>query len=438
MKLKNKKIMKTTLLFNLFIALILVVSNVTNAQNNNGSKTINKSIEVPAGVTIQLNNYSGDLNIHSSENNAVHIKTKVEVTGNTAEDEKKLLESIDNFKFELYGNKLEIDTRFYKNMNTTNNRSIITLLNGDKVKVKDLKINHELQIPKKAELKLNNKYSDIEMQSIDGKADLTLYSSKLYAQDFKGNVNIESKYSKLWLGEIKGDVEIDFYDSEIEMKSCADMNIKTKYSKFEIEKADKLEVDSYNDKFEIDKLSGLIFTSKYSDFFSDANLDNLQLELYDCNITIHAAENTVVNSRYSDLKLGDVKYLKSDDSYDNNFYLGNTSVIEIGRCKYSQYQIEAAAKITMDDIYNGNINIGKLNNDFRGVDINGKYTKLEIDAGSVPFQVNFNIKYPKVDIPETVKITKQIKDNSNLELVGGDSGGMIKITGYDMKVVIDD
>jgi len=35
-----------------------------------------------------------------------------------------------------------------------------------------------------------------------------------------------------------------------------------------------------------------------------------------------------------------------------------------------------------------------------------------------------------------VKIVKQIKENSDLEMVGGISGGKIKVEGYDMNVVI--
>ncbi len=92
----------------------------------------------------------------------------------------------------------------------------------------------------------------------------------------------------------------------------------------------------------------------------------------------------------------------------------------------------------MDDIYDDNIKIEKLNTGFTGLAINGKYGKIEINAGQVPFKVQFKIKYPKVDIPESVKITKQIKDNSDLELVGGESGGTISVEGYDMKVLIKD
>ncbi len=425
--------------FKLFIAaIILAFAGNALAQNSNGSRTVNKSTDVPSGVTIDMNNHSGDLKITTTSSNNVKLKTTIEVTGDTPADEKKVLQSVEDFKFELHGDDLEIDTRFYKNMNTNNNRSTMTLLNGDKVKVRDFKIRHELEIPKSADLELNNKYSDIEMESLDGKVDLTIYSSKLYAHDFSGETNIQSKYSKIKLGNIKKDAEFDLYDTDIEMESCGDMELKSKYSKFVIEKAGKLEIDSYDDKFTVEELTGLDLNSKYSDFNSEAVLQDLNLELYDCNIKVKSARNARFNGKYCDLTLGDVANITIDDSYDNNIYLGNTQKIDIGTSKYSLYEIKSVSGFSLDDGYDDNIKIGKLNNDFSGLTFNGKYGKIEADAGSVKFKVDFNIKYPKVDIPESVKISKQIKDNSNLELIGGESGGTIKITGYDMKVVIDD
>lgn len=431
--------MKTTLRFKFITTIIILAcAGFAIGQNANGSRTITKSADVPADVTIDLNNHSGDLNIVTTTSNKVNLKTTIEVTGNSADDEQKVLQAVEDFTFELHGNTLKIDTRFYKNMNTVNNRSTMTLRNGDKVKVKDFKIRHELQIPKTANLKLNNKYSDIDMQSLGGETDLVLYSSKLNAHDFSGETSIQAKYSKIKLDNIGTKAEFDFYDTDIEMKTCDDLVIKSKYSKFEIEKAGKLEIESYDDKYNVEELASLSFNSKYSDFSSESGLTDLKLELYDCNIIVKSAENASFNGKYCDLKLGDVTNLTIDDSYDNNIYLGNTRKIDIGTSKYCLYEIKSVTVFSLDDGYDENIKIGKLNSDFSGFSFNGKYGKLEINAGSVPFKVDFNFKYPKVDIPESVKISKQIKDNSNLELVGGTSGGTIKINGYDMKVVINE
>ncbi len=185
--------------FKHFAIAILVVFAVgtTAAQNLERTKTVNKTTKVPGDVTLQMNNYSGNIEIVTSAENTVSIKTTVEISGNSAADVDKVIAAVENFTFKLSGNTMEIDTRFYKSMNTINNHSTMTLENGDKVKIKDFKISHEMHIPKSASIKLNNKYSDIEIGPVDGNAEFVLYNSKLNAADFSGKLSIDAKYSKI-------------------------------------------------------------------------------------------------------------------------------------------------------------------------------------------------------------------------------------------------
>jgi hypothetical protein len=432
--------MKTMLQFKFFVAVAFFTVLLTSpafAQKFDGSKTLAKSVAVPANVILQVKNHSGDLKISTTGSNNVMLNSKIEISGNSQADVDKVTAAIENLKFGLRGNILEIDTRFYKNMNTSNNRSTITLLNGDKVNIKDFKISHELQIPKSAAIELDNKYSDIEMQPVDGPAKFVIYSSKLNAGDFGGDVSIESKYSKIRIGNIKGNAKFDFYDSNLELESSNNLSLKSKYSKYIIKKTGNAEIDSYDDKLNITELSGLSLISKYSDFESTSALKDLKLDLYDSNIKVKSAVNASFNGKYCELHLGDIADLQISESYDNNIYLGNVKRMIVGNSKYSLYELSAVTEITMNDMYDENLKISGLNNDFKGISVNGNYGQLIVNAGSVPFKTDFKIKYPKVSLPENLKISKQIKDDSNLELIAGDAGGIIKINGYDMKVVIE-
>jgi hypothetical protein len=399
---------------------------------------VNKTVKVPTDVKLQMNNYSGNLEIVTSAENTVSIKTTIEISGNSAADLDKVIAAVENFTFKLSGNTMEIDTRFYKSMNTINNHSTMTLENGDKVKIKDFKISHEMHIPKSANIKLNNKYSDIEIGPVDGNVEFVLYNSKLNAADFSGKLNIDAKYSKIKLVNVMQDADLVLYDTDAEIESCKNLTVNSKYSKFDIKKTEALAIESYDDNFNVGTMSSLKFTSKYSDFVSQANLKEIKLDLYDCNITVNSAERAFFIGKYSDLNLGNTGEFKTDDSYDNNIRLANTKRVEIVKSKYCEFEIESVTNLKMTDVYDDNIKIEKLNSDFSGIYLNGKYGKLQVEAGPVPFKVQFKIKYAKVDIPESVKISKQIKDNSDLELVGGESGGTISVEGYDMKVVIND
>jgi hypothetical protein len=432
--------MKTQLHFKLLLAVLLILHRpaIVEAQNFNGSRTFNKKTLVAGNADILINNQSGDLKIYISSDNSVTMNSTVEISGNSKADVDKIIAAIDKFKFSLSGNTLEIDTRFYKSMNTINNKSTMTLVNGDKVNIKDFKIRHELHIPKTANINLNNKYSDIETESLGGNAAFVLYNSKLIAENFSGELKIDAKYSKIKIGNISQNTDFKLYDTKVEIESCGNTNINSKYSNCEIKKAGALIIDSYDDKFNIGNLNSLKFVSKYSDFVSQASASEVKLDLYDCNLKINSAGRAFFNGKYSDVTLGNTGYLKIDDSYDNDIHLGNSNKIEVGLSKYSLFEIKSVTNFSINDAYDDQINIDKLNTDFERLSMNGKYGKLKVNAGSVPFKVMFKIKYPKVDIPESVKISKQIKDNSDLELVGGETGGTIEVKGYDMKVVIED
>jgi hypothetical protein len=430
--------MKTKLYFKSLLGLaFLLLTGITVAQNYDGSKTLNKTMAVPEGVSIQFSNQSGDLKIVTTNENTVTLITDIDVSARSMDEVNQVIDAVANLKFDLHGNEMEIDTRFYKNLVTVVNKKTMTLLNGDKIRIGEFTIRHELHIPKTAEFKLNNKYSDIEMQSFDGVADFDLYSSKLYAGDFSKKVRIDAKYSKINLQDIAEEAVFNFYDTDIKFNSCGDANIKSKYSKFEASKTGALTIDSYDDKFYFTEATSLNLKAKYSDFISKARTNDIFLELYDCNIQASSAKYATYSGKYSDLNLGDVKEFRIAESYDDNFQFRKTADIQVRESKYSKYKMDEAASFTIDG-YNDDVVINQLNPKFSEIRMNGKYGKLSIDAGNVPFQVNFKIKYPKIDIPESVKIVKQIKDNSDLELVGGESGGKISVEGYDMKVVIND
>lgn len=417
------------------VILFVFISNIAFSQNYKTTESLEKSAATPKNVTIRISNYSADLKISTSDINTIKIITSVEISGKTKEDVEKILEAIEHFEFKQNGNEMEIDTRFYKNMQSLNNRRTITLLNGTKVKIRELNIRHELQIPKSANIVLNNKYSDIEMQSLAGSADFELYSSKLHVGNISNNVQVKTKYSKLYFKEVLGDMDLDLYDSDIEFITAKNVKIKSKYSKVEAEKVEDLDLDSYDDKFYIDEISNLKFEAKYSDLVSEAELTKLELDLYDSNIEINSAKIGTFSGKYSDLKLGNVKELKIANSYDSNIYFEKTMDIQIDESKYSKYEFNEVSKFSIDG-YNDNISISELNSEFSGISVKGKYMKLEVNTRNVPFQLAFKIKYPKIDIPESVKTIKHIEKNSELELTANDTGGLISVEGYNMKVVI--
>ena len=434
----NTEKMKTQLNFKLLIttAILLFASQLLWAKSYEDSKTLNKSTTVPADVSINLSNHAGDIKINTTDDKTVSISTEIKVDARSQEDAAKLIAAIEAFEFNLTGNRLNIDTRFYKNMNSVNGRSTITLLNGDKIKINDFEIRHEMNIPKTANLNLENKYSSVFIGEIEGKTKLNLYNSELRSEGFLATFELEAKYSKLYVEKFAEEATFNLYDTDIEFKTSHDITIDSKYSKVEGNKAGNLKINSYDDKVLIDAFSNLKMEAKYSDLVSEAVLDNVSLDLYDCNLKIQSAKSVMFTGKYSDLELGKVKTLTIPDSYDNNIYLDKTISIEIAQSKYSKYEIESTSKLSIIS-YNDNIDIAQLNTDFEGISFDGKYGKLIIGAGSVPFKIDAQMKYGKVDYPKSLTPSRHIEKSGELELLAGDKGNTILIRGYDNTVAID-
>lgn len=430
--------MKTRLHFKLLVtvAVLLMSSQLVWAQNYEASKSLNKSAAVSADVSIKLSNHAGDIKINTTTDKTVSISTEIKVDARSQEDADKLIAAIEAFEFDLSGNRMNIDTRFYRSMNSVNGRSTITLLNGDKIKIKDFEIRHEMNIPKSASLNLENKYSSVFIGEIEGENELNLYSSELHAEGFLSAVELEAKYSKLHVEKFEDEATFNFYDTDIEFKTAGDINIESKYSKIEGTKAGSLKINSYDDKVLIDDFSNLKMEAKYSDLVSEAELDKLEIDLYDCNLEVQSAKTAAFTGKYSDLKLGNVKTLTIPDSYDNNIYLDKTVTIDITQSKYSKYEIESTTKLSISS-YDDDIDIDELNSDFEGISFDGKYGKLIIDSGSVPFKIDAQMKYGKVDFPKSMSPTRHIEKSGELELLAGDKGNTILIRGYDNTVTIE-
>lgn len=419
----------------LSIALCLFVYSATEAQNFETAKTVSKNKAVPGGITINISNHSGDMKINTTNDNTVSIQTEIKVNAKSEIEVDKLIAAVEDFKFELNGKSMNIDTRFYKNMKSINNRTTITLQNGDQVRIKDFEIRHELNIPKSANLNLNNKYSTVILAEVEGKAKLNLYSCKLRSEGFLSEVKLDTKYSKLQVEKFGDNVTFNFYDSDIEFKTARNITMNGKYSKVEGKTARDLKIDSYDDKILIHKFSNLKMEAKYTDVVSEASLNNLTIDLYDSNLKINSAKTVKFTGKYCELKLGDVEFFETPDSYDNDVYLGNTNFVNITTSKYSKYQMNTNSKLETNS-YDDDVIIGKLNPDFKGISFNGKYGKVEISSAQVPFGVDVLMKYGKVDIPKSVNITKHIEKNGQLEMLGGNNSAVIKIRGHDNALIV--
>lgn len=417
-----------------FAIVLMLLPAFLSAQNFSTVKVLEKSVPVQGAPRVKMSNYSADLDIKTSGTSSISIKTEVKIEGGSSEDVAKFLKAIESFKFELEGSMLQIDTRFYKSMNSNGIRSTITLLNGDKIEIKKYEIRHTLIIPKSTALELDNKYGEINLEDLGGAANLTLYSSTLHAGNFSVPASFNAKYSKIFMGHLEH-VKFDLYDSDVMLKQCGDIQVTSKYSKFEAEKTGSMKIDSYDDDYSVRSAQGINAEAKYSDFEFTAGLMVVQLNLYDSNFKTTDLSACSYSGKYSELVLGNVNDLKIIDSYDDSFKAAKVGKAAVATSKYSDYIFNEASAFSLSG-YDDNISLASLGTGDGEINVTGKYTKLNITAGATPFQLDFKIQYPKIDLPDNLAISQKILEHDNLTLIANKTGKKIIVNGYDMTVDI--
>jgi len=125
--------------------------------------------------------------------------------------------------------------------------------------------NTDIEAGNIGDLRVVSKYSNFSAGDA-GKISIDAYNDK-YSFDLAGDIKFTDKYSDL-KAEKAGYVILDCYNSTVNIAGMEDLDLKSKYGKYEIGELRKLTIFSaYTDKFTLGVVRALNITeSKYSDF----------------------------------------------------------------------------------------------------------------------------------------------------------------------------
>lgn len=155
---------------------------------------------------------------------------------------------------------------------------------------------------------------------------------------------------------------------------------------------------------------------------------------------LYMGENKFMNldSRYSTINVDKIGKLIFDSRYDG------LSVNVVGRLKaeskYTNYSIDSLlSEFVLENGY-GSIRIGRVDPDFKKIDINSSYGGIKIGLGNADYRLYTECNYCGVSYPSDKYDGNRIKDNHNLKLDGniGSGGGNVRIISRYGSVKLDD
>ena len=436
------KTMKKIFFSTLALFLCTGFISITHASGPELQKTYTWKYSITKDGNVVLDNYDCNITIHTWDKAEAEFHLTIDAKTRSDEDATVLDNYLQNLKFSNSSSSVRFGNSFWETRNNIMGRMTMKLEGGKTVGLSDFSMKGELWIPAICRFEVDSKYSEINMEDFSGQLKLDLYNDNFYGGNVNGKTNIEDKYSTLQFKEMK-DIEADLYNSKLEAKSMGSLKIVSKYSKVSVETSGNLNADSYNDKYSFTRTGDITFLAKYSDIKSDIS-GQIKLDCYEGTILLKEVKDVNISSKYTDFQFTTAGNITVSSSYNDKLTAGKLSSLKIDDSKYCEYRMEELVNTVKEsDGYEDKFNIGKSGQEFKELNINGKY--IEISLGlpkTMDYKFNAKIQYPKLDINESALTTKsKVLEGDNLEydaVKGTVKEGMprIEVNGYEISLKI--
>ncbi len=274
MKLFNK--------ISLIIFLIPLAIAASDLKKHEKTKTISKKFNVKSNATLYIKNKYGAVNVTTWDKNTIEIEVKIIVKGGNIEKVNEKLNTI-HIDFEANESLVEARTRIE---NTKSSWSWW----GNNSKNISYKINYYIKMPITNNADLNNKYGSIDIDVLEGKANIDC--------DY-GSIQVEKLLNK------ENSINLDYCGNST-INFLKSGNINADYSKIAINNSEELKINADYTTVKIGKTKKINFNCDYGSVaINDVESVNGKLDYAGISIgTVRTDLN--INVDYGSLKIKDL------------------------------------------------------------------------------------------------------------------------------------
>lgn len=215
-------------------------------------KVISKNFPADKNTQLQISNKMGDIKLDNWQKNEVAI----EVTITVKEDNKEKADKIFN--------KIEITVK-----NEGNNIQCNTEIT-DKINNADFNIDYKVTAPAFINIDLSNKFGNIIINEINGKAKISVKYGTLEVLKITDQTK---PYPEINLGycnssKIKeiNTANLNIKYSKLKVEKSQDLIVSSKYSSLKVENASSIIAEAGYDNYKIGEVQNIVINGKYSDF----------------------------------------------------------------------------------------------------------------------------------------------------------------------------
>jgi len=322
--------------FLVLVSCILITGNALAAKKlEEFSKTWDKTFTVNSDATLDLSNKYGDVHITTWKQNEISIKVTVTVDVTNGDKADNVLSRI----------TIDDEASLEKVM-------VVTRLDMDNIGRlnKKLQVDYVVRMPITNNLKLVNKFGDLYINELDGRANLKVAYGNLKC-DILNNPNNRIKLSfssgKCTVGDFtSGSIEMKY--SNLSVNKADKLNLDSKFSSFRIGSATTMECESQYDKMEIERVGDLDLEGKFSNYEIGTVVRKLKLDVQysDCEVEriTSLASEIDVESSFGDIELcfdkGTSYRLEAKGEFGDLEYPHNLTTLTINESKTTSYYLE--------------------------------------------------------------------------------------------------
>jgi len=309
--------MKTILKIVFFTLILIFLLGIKGAKaHDEFTRVIKKEFPVNPDAQLTVNNRFGKVHCTNWDKNLVSIEVTITVTAADQEEADK--------KFK----RISIDF-------TDSPSSVTAITSMDEFKNSGrgrFSIDYMINMPVTNNLDVTNKFGDIFINEIQGKARINLGYGNLEAKKLGNSDNLlDIKFSHARVNWIKGAV-LSLKYSDMSLDYAGSLRLDSKFSDLDAEKIIALNVVFEGGKLNMENSSAVESRSKFSDIDIQRIEQSLNLDIQYGNCDVHEmpADFTSVNIRnkYGDVSIGlseqakysleaDLKYCELDYPSDN-------------------------------------------------------------------------------------------------------------------------
>ena len=309
--------MKTILKIVFFTLILIFLLGIKGVKaHDEFTRVIRKEYAVNPDAQVTVNNRFGKIHCTNWDKNAVSFEVTITVTAADQEEAEK--------KFK----RISIDF-------TDSPSSVSAVTNMDEFKNSGrgrFSIDYMISMPVTNNLDVTNKFGDIFINEIQGKARINLGYGNLEAKKLGNSDNLlDIKFSKARVNWIKGAV-LSLKYSDMSLDYAGSLRLDSKFSDLDAEKIIALNVVFEGGKLNMENSSAVESRSKFSDIDIQRIEQSLNLDIQYGNCDVHEmpADFTSVSIRnkYGDVSIGlseqakysleaDLKYCELDYPSDN-------------------------------------------------------------------------------------------------------------------------